>query len=164
MNRALFPVLALLLLLLPSCKARQWGLPRVELEVDSPDGKKIAYVRNHIEFDPPNQSLWLRLESGKKVRLRKLGPDSDWCDTIVWSPDSSHAGFLVQNAHLIVADAAEGAVVFDDWFVPEPRDYPPQCIVEDLVLSEGAREATFRSRPRRARAVCAGAEARHLLG
>jgi len=134
-----------LALLAAACSRSQLGLPRVALEVPSPDGRRVALVRNHPEFDPPNQSLWLRGADGRQVRLAKLSPDQDWCDQIVWSADGSRVAFLVQDARLVVADAAVGRVMFERWLVSDSGHYPPRERVSELRLAADGSQASFRA-------------------
>lgn len=95
-------------------------------------------------MDPPSQSLWLRPHGGEEIQLQRLSPDQDWCDTIVWSGDSSVITFLVQDGRLVVADSVSAQVVLERWLVDPPRGYPPQEIVTDLVLSEDGSVASYR--------------------
>lgn len=140
--------------LLAGCSKRQLGLPRVALEQASPDGSVVAYVRNHMEIDPPSQSLWIRSAAGRKKVLR-LGADSDWCNTIVWSGDGSRVGFLVQDARLVVADAATAEIVWQGWLVgEEPRSYPTREQVFELALSDDGLQASFERCPRRGEGDC----------
>lgn len=132
-----------LLLVAAGCSPRQLGLPRVALAVASPDGGTTAWVRNHVELDPPSQSLWLRSADGDEIQLRRLAPDQDWCDTIVWSADGSRVAFLVQQGRLLVADVT-GRVVVERWLVPSPRGSPPRERVEELALSPDGSRASFR--------------------
>lgn len=126
------------------CSPAQFGLPRVALQVASPDGTVMALVRNHMEIDPPSQSLWLQPEDGKKVMLRKLAADSDWCNLVVWSADGSTVVFLVQDARLIVADAASLEVSSERWLIDYKGAYPPREKVIELQLSSDGSEATYR--------------------
>ena len=119
------------------------GLPRVPLSVMSPDGAAEAFVRNHPNIDPPSQSVWLRVGSTTRL-LQNLGPDSDWCNTIVWSGDSSTVGYLVQDARLLTADRASGRIVSEKWLTDWRGEYPPYRVVLDLTLSADGREARFR--------------------
>jgi len=66
-----------------ACEAAQLGWPAVPLRVPSPDGRVIAFVRNHPNVDPPDQSLWLQASNGAATELRRLAPDADWCNLVV---------------------------------------------------------------------------------
>lgn len=46
--------------------AEQWGLPREPLSVTAPDRGKTAFVRNHPNIDPPDQSIGLRDAEGSE--------------------------------------------------------------------------------------------------
>jgi Tol biopolymer transport system component len=110
----------------------------------SPDGRRVAFVRNHADIDPPNQSIWVsELGSGAR-RIAQLGPDSDWCNTIVWSPDSTTVAFLIQDARLITVDAASRQMVSDKWLTPWEGEYPPYQMAVDLTLDARGTEARFR--------------------
>jgi hypothetical protein len=126
----------------------QWGQPRVPVSAASPDGQLLAYVRNHVALDPPDQSIWLRDASGREHELQRLGPDADWCDTIVWSADGGTVGFLVQDARLVVVDAARVRIESEHWLVPEDS-YPPRGLVVELGLSADGTRAHFRACERR---------------
>lgn len=143
MRPAAVATLALFAVALVACDKTLLGLPRVPLSVLSPDGRSVASVRNHVTIDPPDQSVWLD-SNGETTRLRRLGPDSDWCDTIVWSADSSTVAFLVQGARLITADRASHHVVSEKWLTDWRGEYPPYRAARDLRLSEDGREARYR--------------------
>ena len=85
-----------------ACEAAQFGWPPVPLRVPSPDGRVVAFVKNHPDFDPPNQSLWLQTSNGAATQLTRLAPDADWCNLIVWSADSRRVAFLVSDAIVYV--------------------------------------------------------------
>lgn len=150
--------------------ADQWGLPREPLAVRSPDGRLTAYVRNHPNIDPPDQSIGLRDAEGRETDILTLGPDSDWCDTAVWSADSSTAGFLVQHARLVLVDARSARVTTQVWLVPQDS-YPTTRMVTDLQLSVDGRSVTFRSCQRSTwvepyryeRGPCSDLETRELI-
>ena len=161
MSRRIIYELLLCCLAFSGCSREQLGLPRVHLEVASPDGEAAAIVRNHFEIDPPSQSLWLRPPVGKAVQLQRLGADQDWCNTIVWSADSTTVAFLVQDARLVVVDATDQQVIFEAWLVESPRDYPPQDIVTDLTLSDDGTVATYKRCPRRG-GSCLGLESLNI--
>jgi|SRR5687768_10018616 len=143
-------VLAGCSLVVAGCDKELFGLPRVPLSVVSPDGGAVAFVRNHPNIDPPAQSIWLEIGSDRKL-LRRLGPDSDWCNTIVWSSDGSTVAFLVQDARLLVADRHSRLIVSEKWLTEWNGDYPPHRMVKNLTLSADGREAVFRDCERRPR-------------
>jgi hypothetical protein len=126
-----------------ACSQEQLGFPRTPVLVVSPDGRFVASVRNHPNLDPPSQSIWLGRVGGPVVQLRTLGPDSDWCNVIVWSRDSSTVSYLVQDARLITADAASGKVISEKWLTAWKGEYPPYRIVRNLTLSADGQEAMF---------------------
>lgn len=133
------------------CDEEQLGLPRMPLSVPSPDGRAVAFVRNHVTIDPPDQSVWLAEGDGEPKRIRRLGGDSDWCNTIVWSADGSTVAFLIQDARLLTVDRRSGNVVSEKWLVEWQGEYPPAGWVTGLTLSEDGREAFFQSCQRRVR-------------
>ena len=83
------------------------------------------------------------------MQVRRLAEDQDWCDTIVWSADSTRVAFLVQDAYLVLVDASSGQVVFESWLIDDRGAYPPQEVVEDLRLSKDGSTARFRRCSRR---------------
>lgn len=162
MSRRIIYELLLCRLAFSGCSREQLGLPRVHLEVASPNGEAAAIVRNHFEIDPPSQSLWLRPPAGKSVQLQRLGADQDWCNTIVWSADSSTVAFLVQDARLVVVDATNQQVILEKWLVDSPRNYPTQETVDDLKLSNDGSMATYERCPRRG-GPCFGLEKLNII-
>jgi hypothetical protein len=151
--------------------ADQWGLPREPLSVGSPDRRMTAFVHNHPNIDPPDQSIGLRDAEGSEREILRLGPDSDWCDTAVWSADSSTVGFLVQDARLVVVDARSARVTTQVWLVPQDG-YPTSRVATELRLSGSGRSVTFRPcqrykwvEPYRYQlGPCADVETRELIG
>jgi hypothetical protein len=86
--------------------------PGVVLRSTSPDQSHVAIVRSHWALDPPKQSLWIADESEQDpVRLRTLGEDSEWCDQIVWKPDGSEVGFVLNGRRLLLYDAERDELV-----------------------------------------------------
>jgi hypothetical protein len=135
-------------LLTMACDRELLGLPRVPVSVPSPDGRAVAFVRNHPTIDGPDQSVWLVEGEGAAKQIRRLGGDIDWCNTIVWSADGSTVGFLIQDARLLTVDRRSMTVISEKWLV-ENRDYPPSGFVTALALSDDGREAIFQSCRRR---------------
>jgi hypothetical protein len=117
-------------------------LPRIAVEVTSPDARYRAFVRNHASIDPPSQSLWITGERGEPNPVMRLAEDRDWCDSVVWSDDSRAVAFLVQGARLILVDAASRQVRVDRWLV-DRRGYPPSHVVTGLSLGQHGSEARF---------------------
>ena len=135
---------AFLLLSTSACTREQMGLPMTPVSAKSPDGRHIAFVRNHPSIDPPAQSLWLSSKGRSSRKLKSLGEDADCCDKIVWSADSSTVSFLVQDARLITADASTGLIVSELWLTERRDGVPPSGMISDLSLSNDGREAKFR--------------------
>jgi hypothetical protein len=78
-----------------------------------------------------------------------LGPDSDWCNLVVWSPDSSTVAFLIQDARLITVDAASQMVISYKWLTAWQGEYPPYQMAVSLTLDARGTEARFRICDRR---------------
>jgi hypothetical protein len=78
-----------------------------------------------------------------------LAPDADWCNVIVWSPDSSTVSFLVQDTRLITADARSARVISVKRLTDWQGEYPPYRIVRHLTLSADGHEARFQDCQRR---------------
>lgn len=115
--KALSLMLVLALAVLAGCGA-------VPFDAPSPDGKRIAEVHSRFSIDPPAQSLWLRFSrESKPVKLATLTQDVDWCNEIVWSPDSSRVGFLIRGYRLDVYDARNGRPL-EKIVLVEPDGYP----------------------------------------
>jgi hypothetical protein len=127
-----------------ACEAAQLGWPPVPLRVPSPDGRVVAFVKNHPDFDPPNQSLWLQTSSGATTELTRLAPDADWCNLIVWSSDSRRVAFLVSDAIVYVYDGQSQAQVFAGFVGRRSWDQPPRFTVRDLAVSDDGTRVTFR--------------------
>jgi hypothetical protein len=136
-SRVIFSLIAVFTLTV-ACDRRQWGFPRTEVSVPSPDGRHVAFVKNHPEFDPPNQSLWV-----DGVQLKHLAADQDWCHTIVWSSDSSKVAFLVQDLQLVTVDVKRARIASASWLA-EPGGYPPRFVAREVALSSEGQQATFR--------------------
>jgi hypothetical protein len=127
-----------------ACEAAQLGWPAVPLRVPSPDGRVIAFVRNHPNVDPPDQSLWLQASNSQATELTRLAPDADWCNFIVWSADSRRVAFLVSDAVVYVYDGRSHAQVFSGFVGRRSWDTPPRYILQDLALSSEGSSVTFR--------------------
>jgi hypothetical protein len=127
-----------------ACEAAQFGWPPVPLRVPSPDGRVVAFVRNHPDVDPPNQSLWLQASNGHVTELTRLAPDAEWCSLIVWSADSRRVAFLVSDAIVYVYDGHSHAKVFSGFVGRRSWDQPPRYTLQNLTLSSDGARVTFR--------------------
>jgi hypothetical protein len=54
------------------CSGSQLGFPRVPVRAVSPDGRHVAFVRNHPSVDPPDQTLWLGDANGDAKEVARL--------------------------------------------------------------------------------------------
>ena len=127
-----------------ACEAAQLGWPPVPLRVPSPDGRLVAFVRNHSNVDPPDQSLWLQASNGRATELTRLAPDAEWCNLVVWSADSKRVAFLVSDAIVYVYDGQSQAKVFSGFVGRRSWDQPPRYTLRDLTLSSDGAGVTFR--------------------
>jgi dipeptidyl aminopeptidase/acylaminoacyl peptidase len=127
-----------------ACEAAQLGWPPVPLRVPSPDGRVVAFVRNHPDVDPPNQSLWLQASNGVATELTRLAPDADSCNVIVWSADSRRVAFLISDAVVQIYDGQSHAKVFSGFVGRRSWDTPPRYILQDMGLSPDGTSVTFR--------------------
>ena len=132
-----------------ACSKAQLGFPHIPISAESPDHRFVAFVRNHPSVDPPSQSLWIRNLHGGEKMLRTLFPDVEWCEQIVWSPDSQHVAFVVEEAEVEVYDTKAERLQHAIWLVPRREEYPPAAVVRNLSLFSGGRAVTFRTCPRR---------------
>jgi hypothetical protein len=73
---------------LAGCQLAQDLLPRTHTASTAPDGRTRAFIRQHLNPDPPDDHLYLVPPDGSPQHLMALAPDQDWSRTIVWSPDS----------------------------------------------------------------------------
>ena len=127
-----------------ACSKAQLGLPRTPHSKESPDGRFVAFVRNHITVDPPDQSIWVGHAGASPRKIERLSADMDWCSTIEWSADSSTVAFVIRGGRLRVVDAANGRTLFNEWIVEWHGEYPPAIEIRDLTLSSDGRTARFR--------------------
>jgi hypothetical protein len=112
----------------------------------SPDGNTVAYVMDVPCFDGPCQSLWIRA-GGSSTRLQKLGEDSESCDQIVWTPDSSRVAFIVNGYQMRVFDAKTGSNIGAVSLI-EPDGYPTSRVVRGVTFSSNGAAVTFDDCPR----------------
>lgn len=71
-------------------------IPRTVLSVPSPDGRLVAFVHQRPSIDPPDHSLWLRMNR-RDVHVATLGADSEACAQILWAPASDRVIFVGES-------------------------------------------------------------------
>lgn len=86
------------------CQIARDLLPRTHTTSASPDGRYTAFVRQHLNTDPPDDHLYLSVAGRSPKRLMSLAPDADWCRTIIWTRDSRRVGFLINDQRLAIFD------------------------------------------------------------
>jgi hypothetical protein len=69
-------------------------------------------VRNHPEFDPPNQTLHLVANGAPRV-VAKLAADNESCRAVAWARDGSAVAFVVegQARRIVLVDLKGGQAV-----------------------------------------------------
>ena len=79
-----------------------------KIALESPDGRYRAVVRSHPTIDGPNESLWIYEQTGDRARTRvtALGEDTQWCEEIIWEPDSSRVFFRLNDQKAYSVDPA----------------------------------------------------------
>jgi len=86
------------------CRLARDLLPRTHTTAVAPDGQARAFVRQHLNSDPPDDHLYIARPGERAQEVMALAPDSDWSRAIVWSPDSRKVGFLINDQQLAVYD------------------------------------------------------------
>jgi hypothetical protein len=86
------------------CRLARDLLPRTHTTAVAPDGQTLAFVRQHLNSDPPDDHLYIARRGARPQEVMALAPDADWCRTIVWSPSSRKVGFLINDQQLAVYD------------------------------------------------------------
>lgn len=87
------------------CRLARDLLPRTHTTAVAPDGQSRAFVRQHLNPDPPDDHLYIARPGEPAREVMALAPDQDWCRAIVWSPDSHKVGFLINDRQLALYDA-----------------------------------------------------------
>ena len=122
------------------CHAARDFLPRTHTTSASPNGRSYAFVRQHLNPDPPDDHLYIGHVSGLATHVLALAPDADWCRTIVWTPDSQTVGFLVSDQRLALFDVrtmkliAMAVLVAPDGY-PGSQEARNVAIASDGVIS-----------------------------
>jgi len=93
--------------------------PRTHTVSTAPDGRTQAFVRQHLNPDPPDDHLYLVPPDGNPRHLMALAPDQDWSRTIVWSPDSRRVGFVIDDQRLAVFSTSTFELVAMLLLVPD---------------------------------------------
>ena len=75
------------------CRLARELLPRTHTTAVAPDGQTRAFVRQHLNPDPPDDHLYIARPGEGPQEVMALAPDQDWCRAIVWSSDSRKVGF-----------------------------------------------------------------------
>ncbi len=125
------------------CSGSQLGFPRVPVRAVSPDGRHVAFVRNHPSVDPPDQTLWLGDANGDAKEVARLAPDAMWSDRIVWSADSRRVAFVVADAIVHLYDAGSKTSVFVGFVGRRSWDTPPRYVLRDVTLSADGASISF---------------------
>ncbi len=86
------------------CEQARAFLPRTHTRSVSPDGRHTAIVRQALNNDPPDDHLFLISKGRATRKLMDLAPDADWCQSIIWTPDSRKVGFIVSDVRVAVFD------------------------------------------------------------
>lgn len=132
------------LIVATACTAEQWGFPRTPVFAASPDRRYAAFVRNHPNPDPWDQSLWIQPKGGRATRVMRVPPDAFWCDTILWSADSRRVAFIVANAIVHVFDPASRQSVFSGFVGRRSWDTPPRYVLSAAALTADGGGMVFR--------------------
>jgi hypothetical protein len=101
-------------------------------------------VKNHLSFDPPAQSLWVRdLRTNEAKRVLLLAEDQDWCRAIEWAADGSAVVFVVQDARAVVYDLVGNRILVDEWLVSH-ESYPTKTYVDAVSFGALGKSLVFR--------------------
>ena len=86
------------------CRLARDLLPRTHTTSVAPDGKTRAFVRQHLNPDPPDDHLYIARPGEPPQEVMALAPDADSSRAIAWSPDSRKVGFVINGHRLAVYD------------------------------------------------------------
>ena len=133
------------------CRLARDLLPRTHTTAVAPDGQTRAFVRQHLNPDPPDDHLYIARPGEPAREVMALAPDQDWCRAIVWSPDSRKVGFLINDRQLALYDARsfglEAMLILNTDDTQEVRSVSLQCggIVSFDVIERGVIEIRRRT-------------------
>jgi hypothetical protein len=85
-------------------------LPKTLATAVSPDGRYTAIVRRSFSIDPPDDHLFIATRGQSERNVMNLGADMDWCQTVVWSPDSRRVGFAINDEQFVIFEPETGAL------------------------------------------------------
>ena len=134
----------LLKVILPlALTALNCGYEPVHLRSSSPGSRTIAEVRSRFTLDPPAQSLWIKTPEKPPKKLANLLRDYEWCEKIIWSPDSSKVAFLITGLRLDVYDLRNLRLVSSVPLV-HVDSYPGSREARDVRFSRDGSSVEFR--------------------
>lgn len=113
-------------------------------EAWSPDGASRLHVTRAFSFGPKQQRLMLEA-AGQENEVRALFPD-DVPGEMVWSPDGSLAGVLVNGASLAVIDPVARRMIYE---LPLLEQRDGSRIARGVGFSANAMAITYDDCPRR---------------
>jgi hypothetical protein len=123
------------------CQLANDLLPRTHTTSTSPDGRYVAFVHQELNPDPPDDHLYLGRTDERARHLMALAPDAAWCRSILWSPNSRLAGFLINEQRLAVFDVTTGSLIQVRELV-KADGYPGNQEVRNVSLADSG-EVTF---------------------
>jgi hypothetical protein len=133
---------------------RREFLPRTHTTSTSPDGRWSAWVRQGFNIDPPDDHLFIKGPDGQAFKLADLAPDADWCRTIIWTQDSTKAGFLITDNRLSVFDLRSREHVAEIVLV-KIDGYPGSEAARNIAFTDAGRTVTFERTDRRSQRLLA---------
>jgi hypothetical protein len=118
-------------------------LPHTLATAVSPDGRHTAIVRRAFSIDPPDDHLFIATKGQAERNVLNLGPDVDWCRSIVWSPDSRKAGFVINDEQLAIVDAETGRLDVRMILTGDSCCGSAQYEAQRVAFNEDATEVSF---------------------
>ena len=125
---------------------RQNDPAREAMTSTSPDGRRVAFVREAACGQGRCQTLWLGPSTDEASEVASLG-GRERCEAIVWSHDGYRMGFLVNGYELRVFDSDPRRLVAQLNLV-EPDGIPSSRIARGITFSTNGAAVTFDDCPR----------------
>lgn len=122
-------------------------------EAWSPDGASRVRIERAFSTGPRKQAVWIA-SGGEDVEVRRLAPGEEPGD-LLWSPDGSLAGVVVDGAALVVVDPHARRVLYE---LPLLEQRDGSRMARGLGFSSNAMAITFDDCPKRG----AGCRARFM--